>query len=138
MAATGRRSFFRFSLNELTTLVDDSRGFHDFRLSDLPGLSDDRMGSLVPLIVDPARVSRAGALYVCAMARGEPAVLFPAGSRASEVWTRIDGQSSVRQIADALAGLWNEPPERTFSLTRGVFQMLAAREICVPRNALEP
>ncbi len=138
MTVTGRRDFFKCSIDELIAAFDQSRGRQSFKLSDLPGLPQEQLGLLIPAILDASSVVADGHRFVVRGPRGKLLVLFESGSMEEDIWSRMDGQSSLREIADALAIAWNETSERAFARTREVFLRLAEQQICIPRNALEP
>ena len=134
---TGRRGFFRYSLDELIAAFDESRGRPSFKLSDLAGLTDDQLGRLIPAIMDASQVSADQGNFVVRYPGGHADVLFAIGSMEEDVWSRIDGQSNLQQIADAMAIEWNETGEAAFARARKVFLQLAGRQICIPRNPIE-
>ena len=138
MTRTGRRGFFKHSLDELIAVFDESRGRPSFKLTDLAGLSDEQLGRLIPAIMDASRVRAYQGNFVIKHPDGHTDVLFGINSLEEDVWSRIDGQSNLEEIADSIAISWNETGEAAFERTRKVFLQLADRQICIPLNPLEP
>ena len=138
MTVTGRRDFFKYSLDELIAAFDQSRGRQSFKLSDLSGLPQEKLGRLIPSILDASTVVADGHRFVVRRPRGQVLVLFERGSMEEDVWSRMDGRSSLWEIADALAIAWKETGEIALARTREVFLRLAEQQICIPRNPLEP
>lgn len=135
-AGTPRRAFFRQSVDELIAAVEQYRGRPSFKLSLLGGLSDGELGGLIPAIQDVSPVRAVGDSFVLDGPGGsEP--LFAIGSREEDVWCRMDGRATLRQIADALALEWNESRAVAFATTRSLFLKLAGRQLCLPLNPLE-
>ncbi|HEV3040914.1 MAG TPA: hypothetical protein VHA33_24315 [Candidatus Angelobacter sp.] len=137
MSTIGRRGFFKYALDEIVATFDECRGRRSFKLTELAGLSDDQLGRLVPAIMDASNVSTDGTHFVVRHPNGQKAVLFKLGSMEEDIWSRLDGQSSVRQIANSLAFEWNETSEAAFAITRRVFLQLATEQICIPCNPVE-
>lgn len=135
-AGKPRRAFVRHALDQLIAAVDEYRGRPSFRLSLLAGLSDNDLGGLVPAIQDVSAV-RAVDDYFVLEGPGGSEPLFAMGSREDDVWCRMDGQATVRQIADALALEWNESRAVAFAMTRALFLKLAGRQLCLPLNPLK-
>ena len=123
MALT-RRSLLRYTVEEVLALADEAGGRRSFKLSDLPALSREQLGALVPAFVDEDG-SR------------ESAVLDDAGAPESAVWRRIDGQTSIAEIASRLAVEWGDGDDAAFERVRMVFLQLVSRGTCLPVNALE-
>jgi hypothetical protein len=134
---TSRRTFFRYSLDELVGVFDETRGKPSFKLSTLATLNDEQLGSLVPAITDASNVSGRGDHFVVTLPDGQAEVLFGVNSKEEDVWSRIDGRASLRHIADALALEWDETRATAFARARSVFLQLASKRICVPCNPLQ-
>jgi hypothetical protein len=137
MTTTGRRGFFTHSLDELVAVFDESRGRRSFKLTELASLADGTLGRLVPVIMDASKVTADRGRFVVRSARGQTVMLFQVGSVEEDVWSRMNGQSSIEQIANAIAIEWNETREVAFARTRNVFLQLAGRQICIPRNPIQ-
>src|SRR5262249_29506570 len=102
MIETGRRRFFMHSLDELIAALRESVGRRSFRAADLPTLSVDQLSRLVPAIMDASKVTAEEGSIVVKCASGRADVLFRTGSIEEGVWCRIDGKSTLGQIAESL------------------------------------
>ena len=131
-----RRSAFKYSIDELVALVEECHGRRSFKLSGLSALADEQLGRLIPAIMDASNV-RVDDGDVVVLERGRRLVLFRAGAPEQGVWARIDGRTTVRAMADALALEWGEGADAAFARVRAVVLALVRSGVCLPRNALE-
>jgi hypothetical protein len=132
-----RRGFWKISLDELAAAFDEGRGKRSFKLSALVLLPDDDLGRLIPAIVDASRVAAEEHHFVVRWPDGRTEALFDRHSMGEDIWSRMDGRSTLRQIAHALAVEWNDTDAAAFARVRGVFLRLIRTQICRPLNPLE-
>jgi hypothetical protein len=137
MTTIGRRRFVRDSLNRLLALLEDRSAQPTFELSSLGGLSDGRLGRLIPTTLEASDVRAEGERFVVSRPGAPPEPLFEAGSLEEDAWSRMDGRSTIRQIADALAVEWSVTGDAAFARTRRLFLHLVDLRLCLPCNQLE-
>jgi hypothetical protein len=131
--ALSRRALFRHSVDELVAAVEECHGHPSFRLSDLGTLPDDRFARLIPAITDASNVRIEAGRAVLVRAHAAPVALFDANSVEADVWSRIDARTTVRGIADGIAG----GQARAFERVRSLVLLLVRHGICQPCNPLE-
>lgn len=132
-----RRTLFKYSVDELVAVIEESRGRRNFKLSELGELGPEELGRLIPAIMDASNVTVEGGYAVVSRTKGRRDMLFQTGSKEEDVWSRIDGRATVRAIADALAQDWSETADTAFARVRHVFLALVRSGVCRPCNPLE-
>jgi hypothetical protein len=131
-----RRSLFKYSIDEVVALLEETRGRQSFRLSDLARLENDKLGRLIPAIMDASRV-RVIADRVVVDHQQRQDVLYDVGSMEADVWPRIDGRTSLQNIATSLAPVWGDGDAAAFGRVRRLFLALVDVGICLPLNSAD-
>jgi hypothetical protein len=138
MKAFSRRNFFVAAADESIALAQSFFGQPSFRLSDLSKLSDQELGTLIPiwangveLVFDSfgivAKVPTAGACLL----------LSDCHAKNHFIIRLIDGARSIADLASAASDQWGEPWETAFAEVRTLFLYLVSQSLCFPRNSPE-
>ena len=136
-SSTPRRTFFKQAVDELFFLIAEIRGRRNFKLSALDQLSDRELGDLVPAIMDASDVRLRGDDFVQRLQDGAEVFLFSKGSFEEQVWARMDGSTTLQEIAVSMAQQGHLRDGDAFGRVRRFFVFLAGRHLCFPLNPLE-
>lgn len=128
-----RRELFGSLRSELERRRTSDPGLPAYKLTTLGDMPDERLASIVPVLISECRPSVVGGA-VCIRDRmeGPPRKLFPADPANLLVLDAIDGRRSLGTIAEALANQMPGLGERAFAQVRNLFLVLVEARAAVP------
>lgn len=113
-------------------------GQPSFRLSGLSELSDQELGTLIPIWGDGVELvcDRSG-ITAKIPTVGLSFLLSDCHAKNHAVIRLIDGARSIEDLASAASDQWGEPREAAFAEVRALFLSLVNQSLCFPRNTVE-
>jgi hypothetical protein len=133
-----RRSFLPMLLREIAVTIQSAQGTPTHQINELGDLPDDELAAIRPIINPICRIHVADG-QVCSQPRDKEdaplRVHFPTAPENLAVFNRINGQQTLGEIAESVAGQFGWEPERAFSHTRELFLALASYLVAVPQNS---
>ncbi len=133
---TDRRRFFRRALGEAAVFFDELSGRPQLKLTDLPGLADDKLQEIVPVLLPGVRLEVVGdGLVAHGPEGGEPRHLSDLAPSNILVVNHL-GHSSLRETAEELTRRLAWPYDQSFAHVRSLFLRLVELGLAVPRDPL--
>lgn len=134
--STARRGFFRHMARETLVWCEEMCGVRHVRLSHVAGFPPPVFAALIPRICPDVRITTDGE-RVCARVPGvaDSLALFPIADNASlTIFNSFNGQTTIGQIADGIAGRMAWSPDESMARVRALFLRLLDLRVCVPCN----
>jgi hypothetical protein len=130
-----RRSFFTTVLAELDLYVHQSMGASAIKIPSLGVMLDGQLMEFIPYILSNCQIELRGDEVWGRLENWSAAnFLFRMDPLVSFCFNQVNGQNSLKEIADAVATEAGLPFERAFALVRGMFLTLVRAGVCLPVN----
>ncbi len=129
--------FFRVIRSESMTFPDAARGTPQLQLSDLWGLSRDRLTKVVPAVKPNIQICVSDR-HVRARIRGveEDPILFELDTANTFAFNRFNGKACIGEISADLAAIMSWEEDQGYASTRSLFLRLVRLGVCEPHNAI--
>lgn len=128
-----RRSFFMTIAAEFDLLAGQSMGASAVRIPTLGVLPDNQLMDFIPRIFDGCDIEIRGEEVWGKLKHWSSAnFLFRIDPLTSLCFNQVNGENSLKVIAEAIAAGSGLPIERAFALTRGMFLTLIRAGVCLP------
>lgn len=128
-----RRDFISNPFKRIFTQGDSQQKGGVHRLIDLRELADEEMATIKPRVAANCKISIEGDQVMATI--NFP--LFPVGDDQLPIFNQFNGQQSVAQISQKLAGQFNIDYADAYLIVRDVFISLAMRQVCTPSDPLD-
>jgi hypothetical protein len=130
-----RREFFKMMGIELKLYTHMEEGVSAIKIPELGSMADAELYEFIPKILPDCEINIIGG-QVWGQPRGktEAVVLFNNEDISAYAFNLINGQNTLKTIAETLASHAGLPLERAFAFTRGLFLTLVKAGVCLPCN----
>ncbi|MEZ5397864.1 MAG: hypothetical protein R2724_34565 [Bryobacterales bacterium] len=115
--------------------VDEMKGVPQFKLSELGLLSDERLGNIIPKVLeDKIRIEENRALFVKQRKSDIEKQLLVMTSVEQAIFKHFSGTLDIREIAYRVSKRHDLEIEEAFQATKNLFLNLAKYCVCFPVN----
>lgn len=130
-----RRELLRSVADECVALVEKRLGRPSLKLSALGSLSDDELGSLIPMVLDSVDIEEeAGMVFASMPKRPDRIPLFPAQDTLWSILDHMDGLMTLSENAHTVESESGRPYPEIFAEARRLFLQLVHMGLCLPAN----
>jgi hypothetical protein len=134
----GRRLFFRQFARNLVVGAEEMRGVRHVTYGELMSAPDARLARVTPGIRGGVCILPGEGKVSARLPDGSEVLLFEKSDVTLLIFNSFDGQRSLDQIGEAVAGAMRWPPERGFAAARALFLKLMCAGVAVICNSWEP
>ena len=130
-----RRRFFATLATEISLKAGQAEGANAVRIPVLGVLPDCQLMDFIPAILPGCEIEvRGGDAWGRLENWSKANFLFKVDHLSSFCFNQVNGQNSLRKIAQVIEAEFGLSFERAFAMTRGMFLTLVRAGVCLPRN----
>lgn len=130
-----RRKFFATITTEIKLKAGQTEGANAVKIPVLGSMSDDQLMDFIPAVLSGCQIEMRGDAVWGRLENWSRAnFLFTMDRRSSFCFNQMNGQNSLKEIAQIVEGEFGFSFERAFALTRGMFLTLVRAGVCLPCN----